>query len=65
MNKFIEWQHSCNDVPYHVNSIFIEHGSMVNIVIQHGMNVDSVKISMEHAQEIGFINLSALKKYCK
>lgn len=54
------------DVTHNVTNIFIDSfSSMVEVTIQKGLNVSTVAFSMEHAQEIGFINIKALKDYCK
>ena len=37
----------------------------IELVIQKGNECYTVNLSIEHAQSIGFINLDALKDYCK
>ena len=50
---------------HHVTSIRIDFSEMVHVVIEKGTDVQQHTFSMEHAQEIGFININALLKYCK
>lgn len=51
---------------HHVTSIQVDYfSSMVHVVIEKGLDVQKHTFSMEHAQEIGFINFNALLKYCK
>ena len=45
----------------HIDSVT----SMVKVVIEKGIDVDSINMTMEHAEDIGFINFEALKQYCK
>ena len=72
MEKTIKWGASSFDTKkmqeatHRVTSINVNNQSnMVSIIIQRGLGVDSVQMSMEHAQEIGFINFNALINYCK
>ena len=54
------------DVTHMVTSINVDSWNhMVTVVIEKGLTVDTVEITMEQAQDIGFINLNALEKYCK
>lgn len=49
-------------VTHNVTNIFIDsHSSMVKVIIEHGIDVKSVNLSIEESQEIGFINIQALK----
>ena len=38
---------------------------MIKIIYEHGLYVDRNDMSMENAQEIGLINLNALKPFLK
>lgn len=54
------------DVTHRVTSINVDNWShMVTVVIERGLTVETVEMSMEKAQAIGFINLNALEKYCR
>lgn len=60
---FYAIQRNCK---HSVQSIYIDNfDEVITVIIQKGNQVDSVNITMQHAQEIGFINLDALKNYCK
>lgn len=68
----ISWGNSFFDlekrktVTHKVTDILVNSmSSMVTVIIDDGITVSSVKFSMEHAQEIGFINIEALQNYCK
>ena len=53
------------DITHNVTNIFVDSfSSMVKVTIQKGLKVYTVEFSMEHAQEIGFINIKALSNYC-
>ena len=53
------------DITHNVTNIHIDSfSSMVKITIEKGLKVYTVDFSMEHAQEIGFINIKALSNYC-
>ena len=51
---------------HNINNIYInmERGN-IDFVIQKGMNITTVSITLEHAQDIGFINVDKLEMYCK
>jgi len=54
------------EVTHHVTFIHVDNfKDTVEFVIQRGLSVDTVKIPMEHAEDIGFINFNALSEYCK
>jgi hypothetical protein len=54
------------DKTHKVTSIYVDNmSSIIRVVIEKGSEVDVINLSMEHAQEIGFINIKALKPYCK
>jgi len=54
------------DITHHVNSIIIDSlNKEITISIEHGIKVYQVKLTMQHAEEIGFINFKALGNYCK
>lgn len=38
---------------------------MITVVIEHGIDVDQVTMTIEHAEDIGFLNFDKLKEYCK
>ena len=53
------------DITHNVTNIFVDSfSSMVRVTIQKGTKVNTVDFTMEHAQEIGFINIKALSNYC-
>lgn len=53
------------DITHNVTNIFVDSfSSMVKVTIQKGLEVYTVNFSMQHAQEIGFINIKALSNYC-
>ena len=53
------------DVTHHVNGIYVNGiDKEVTVFIQHGLRVYQVKMTMEHAEDIGFINVKALSNYC-
>ena len=53
------------DITHNVTNIHIDSSSsMVKVTIQKGLKVYTVSFTMEHAQEIGFINIKALSNYC-
>ena len=53
------------NVTHSVTSIYIDSfSSMVRVVIEKGLKVDVVEFTMEHAHQIGFINVKALSNYC-
>lgn len=48
-----------------INSINIDNFMQtVSVTTQKGLRVQVVNMSMENAQDIGFINVDALKNYC-
>ena len=52
-------------VTHKVTNIFIDSfSSMVRVTINKGLKAYNVQFSMQHAQEIGFINIKALSNYC-
>lgn len=54
------------DVTHNVTNISVNiFDSTVIAVIEKGIEVSQVKLTMEVAQEIGFINVRALKQFCK
>ena len=54
------------DITHNVTNIHIDSfNSMVKINIQKGSTVYTVNFTMEHAQEIGFINIKALSNYAQ
>ena len=59
-------QETMENATHHVTGIYVDsHSSIVTVNIEKGTSVDQIKISMEAAQEIGFINIQALSKFCK
>jgi len=49
-----------------VASINIDnHSGMVRVSIEKGISVDSFSMTMERAQDMGFINIQALNKILK
>lgn len=51
---------------HNITNIHIDNrGHMVQLTIEKGLNINQVTMSMEHAQNIGFINIDVLKCYCK
>jgi hypothetical protein len=56
------------DVTHNVTSVKIDvvnNPQFVTVVIENGIEVNQVSLSKESAQEIGFINVNALKRFCK
>jgi hypothetical protein len=52
------------DITHNVTDIFVDSvSSMVKVTIQRGKSVKKIEFTMEHAQEIGFINVKALSNY--
>jgi|GEM_PF-4363811 len=70
-NKNVHYGNSLIDIngreiTHRVTSISIDNMShMATIVIEKGLKVEVVKISMDFAQHIGFINMDVLLPYCK
>jgi hypothetical protein len=55
-----------DNVTHTVTAINVDNfKNTVHVNIQKGTKVDSYEITMEHAQEIGFMNMQALDRYCK
>lgn len=53
------------NVTHSITAIYIDSfSSMVKVVIEKGLTVYTVKFTMEHAHQIGFINVKALSNYC-
>lgn len=53
------------DITHNVTNIFVDSfSSIVKVTIQKGLKVYTVDFTMQHAQEIGFINIKALSNYC-
>lgn len=53
------------DITHNVTNIVIDRfNSMVKVTIEKGLKAYTVDFTMEHAQEIGFINIKALSNYC-
>lgn len=71
MKKTIVWNQllSSNklEIPTHkIQNIHINNQfDIVEVIIEKGKDINSVKFSMAHAQKIGFINLDKLENYCK
>lgn len=54
----------CDEVNYHVTNIFIDvYNSVAIVTIEQGMSVSRVNITLEEAEDIGFINVKALSRY--
>ena len=54
------------EITHNVTNIYVDSfNSLVNVTIQKGIEVYTVSFSMSHAQEIGFIDIEKLQKYCK
>ena len=66
--KKIVWGNPiCNDC-YQIMSIHIpSYGGddIITIVIQKGNEINHTRMTIEHAQQIGFIDLSKLQPYIK
>lgn len=57
---------SMKPVTHKITSINIDNiSAQIKVVYEKGSEVNQFKISMEQAQEIGFINLNAIEKYIK
>jgi NADH:ubiquinone oxidoreductase subunit F (NADH-binding) len=53
------------NVTHNIVSIFIDSFSgYATIRVEHFEKVESIKISIEEAVNIGFLNFDALNKYC-
>jgi hypothetical protein len=51
---------------HNVTGIYIDSFSeTVRVIIEQGLSVNTIQMTMEHAQDIGFINVKALKDYVK
>ena len=54
------------DITHHVTNVNVDiYNATINIVIENGIEVNQVKMSIPFAKEIGFINFDALKPFCK
>lgn len=52
-------------ITHNVTSIRVDSSSSTTtVIIEKGIEVSSITLSMELAEEIGFINVKALKDYC-
>jgi hypothetical protein len=53
------------DIDFHVTSIIFKKNNMIEIVFENHktLKVHRIEISVEHAQDIGFINFYALGQY--
>lgn len=52
------------NITHNVTSLFIDsQSSMMKIVVEHGINIQVINISMEESQTIGLINLDVLSKF--
>ena len=63
MSKIV-WKNFADDkATYVVTSVRVDdQSSLIEITSQKGSKVDTMVLSMEHAQEIGFINFDKLNK---
>ena len=53
------------NITHNVTNIVIDSfNSMLKVTIEKGLKVYTINFTMEHAQEIGFINIKALSNYC-
>ena len=53
------------DSTHKVTSLHIDNSSgLLTIGIQKGNRVEQVAVTMEQAQQIGFINFNALDRFC-
>lgn len=54
-----------NEITHRITSMYVDSFlSVVEINIQKGTKIDTIKITMEEAESIGFINVKALSNYC-
>lgn len=52
------------DIDVRITGIHVDvMNNMVTVIRERGMDVKRITLSMEHAEEIGFINVKALKDY--
>jgi hypothetical protein len=72
MYKKISWRNKkfdskpvLEDATHVVTNIHVDFNDMITVVMEKGIEVNRIQLSMEHAEQIGFINLSALSSYCK
>ncbi len=70
-DKTIVWGQAFMDVKtgksadVHITNIHVDSMNDEVIVIREiGLDVKRIKLTMERAREIGFINLNALSNYC-
>ncbi len=53
-------------VTHRATSVNVDNlNRTISIVIEKGIEVNAVELTMEEAQRIGFVNFNALKAYCK
>lgn len=53
-------------VTHHVTNIHVDSmSSMLYVIIEQGTKIERIQISMNEAENIGFINFDALKKFIK
>ena len=55
-------KNNCQILNINFNRTF---NSYVHVTFQYKNSVQTVKISTQQAEQIGFINVNSLKKYCK
>lgn len=71
MSKVIVWgvkwfNQDLIEATHHVTAIYIDNRSdIATFIIEKGVNVEQVKLSMSACEELGIINLQKLEKFCK
>jgi hypothetical protein len=71
MSKVIVWgltwfNKDLKDATHRVTAIHIDNRSHIaTFIIEKGVNVDELKLSMSACEELGIINLQKLENFCK
>jgi hypothetical protein len=53
------------EVTHNVTNIFVDNSThKVTVIIEKGHKIESLSISIEEAERIGFIDVKKLEKYC-
>ena len=55
------------DIDFHVNSVYFLNNDLIHIVLEEHKTkkMEHIEISVQQAENIGFINFNALSNYCK
>lgn len=64
-SDYYAWKEGKDFPDWRVTNMFVDSGSdLVTLIFEKGMKVENRSITMETAQEIGFLNFSALQSIC-